>query len=131
MRRLMQLGSGGALFVLMALLGSLGLWVGVPLLWVYIAAQLQHLTGSGGAGLAIGLVGFALTIGLVFQVLEWMSRTIGGLREARGLPSRGPVPLESVLVVSAGLALLAFLVWFFLLSGAQPIPVGVRLSRAA
>lgn len=120
----MQVGSGGALFVLMALLGSLGLWVAVPVLWVYIAAQLQHLIGSGGAALAIGLVGFILTIGLVIRMLEGLSRTIGRLREARGLPSRGPVPLEGILVVSAGLALLAFLIWFFLLSGAQPIPVG-------
>ena len=125
MRELTFLGAGGALFVLMVLLGSVGLWVGVPVFWVYVAAQLQGLLGSGGAALAVGLVGFVLSIGLVIHVLEWMSLTIGALREARGLPSRGPVPLESILVISAGVTLVLFLVWFFVLSGAQPIPVSV------
>jgi hypothetical protein len=32
-----------------------------------------------------------------------------------------------VLVVSAGLTVAAFLVWFFLLSGANPVPVDISI----
>jgi hypothetical protein len=31
-----------------------------------------------------------------------------------------------VLVVSATLSLVAFLVWFFFLAGAEPLPVGIK-----
>ena len=35
--------------------------------------------------------------------------------------------LEAVLVVSAGLTLVAFVVWFFFFAGASPVPVGVQI----
>ncbi len=110
----------------MALLvtGSVGLWVGVPLLWLWLASHIFVLTGSLGAALGAAMVGVVLSIALVVQALAWLSRTHGDLREARGLPSHGPAALEGVLVVSAAFALVAFLIWFFALSGAQPIPVG-------
>jgi hypothetical protein len=31
-----------------------------------------------------------------------------------------------VLVVSAGLAVVVFVVWFFFLAGAEPLPVGIK-----
>ena len=35
--------------------------------------------------------------------------------------------LEGVLVVSAGLTLAVFVVWFFLFAGASPVPIGIQL----
>ena len=46
-------------------------------------------------------------------------------REARGLDDLGVAPLEGVLVVSAAIAIVAFAAWFFLLSGAEPLPLHV------
>jgi hypothetical protein len=34
--------------------------------------------------------------------------------------------LEGVLVVSAGLTLAAFVVWFFFFAGATPVPIGIQ-----
>jgi hypothetical protein len=35
--------------------------------------------------------------------------------------------LESVLVVSAGITLAVFAVWFLLFAGASPVPIGIQL----
>jgi hypothetical protein len=35
--------------------------------------------------------------------------------------------LEGVLVVSAGLAVVAFVIWFLLFAGATPVPLGMSL----
>jgi hypothetical protein len=37
------------------------------------------------------------------------------------------VVLEGVLVVSAGISLAAFTIWFFLFAGAAPAPVGIQI----
>jgi hypothetical protein len=46
---------------------------------------------------------------------------------ARGLSDPGHVVLEGVLVVSAGLTLVAFGIWFFFVAGASPVPIGIQL----
>jgi hypothetical protein len=35
--------------------------------------------------------------------------------------------LEGVLVISAGLTLTVFVVWFLLFAGATPVPLGINL----
>lgn len=132
MRRVVRAGSSGAVLLALILLGSVGLWVGIPLLWLWLASHIFVLSGSLGAAFGIAMVGVVVSIGGVVQVLTWLSRKHGDLREARGLPSHGLAALEGVLVVSAAFFVVAFLIWFFVLSGAQPIPVvwlRGRLSR--
>ena len=69
---------------------------------------------------------------LIAGVLSKLSNFYRANRVARGLDDPGHVVLEMVLVVSAGLALVAFLIWFFFLAGAEPLPVGIKfLERAA
>jgi hypothetical protein len=46
---------------------------------------------------------------------------------ARGQGDPGHVVLEAVLVISAGLTIVVFVVWFFLFAGASPVPVGIHL----
>jgi hypothetical protein len=48
-------------------------------------------------------------------------------RVARGLDDPGHFVLEVVLVVSASITLVVFVVWFFLFAGAEPLPVGIKL----
>jgi hypothetical protein len=103
--------------------GSLLLWVGVPLGWLYIGSQVQGSTGSLGAAIGVMMVGAVLSILLIVRALLWLNRTHVELREARGLDSAGGAVLEGVLVISAGIALVGFGVWFFLFSGSAPLPI--------
>jgi hypothetical protein len=46
---------------------------------------------------------------------------------SRGQSDPGHVVLEGVLVVSAGVTLAVFVVWFFIFAGASPVPIGINL----
>ena len=123
MRRLLRSGASAATLIAMMFAGSLLLWVGVPLGWLYIGSQVQGSTGSLGAAIGVMMVGAVLSILLIVRALLWLNRTHVELREARGLDSAGGAVLEGVLVISAGIALVGFGVWFFLFSGSAPLPI--------
>ena len=44
-------------------------------------------------------------------------------RVARGREDTGNFALETVVVVTAGVALLAFILWFFMAAGTAPFPI--------
>jgi ABC-type uncharacterized transport system permease subunit len=115
--------SGGALLLAAMFAIAVGLWIGVPLAWLWIGSKVQTATDSVGAAIAVMLPGTVLTIGALVPVLGWMNERYERLREARGLESFGQAPLEAVLVFSAALAALAFGIWFFFLSGSPPLPI--------
>jgi hypothetical protein len=64
---------------------------------------------------------------LLAGLLAKLSDTYRANRQSRGLDDPGHVVLEAVLVVSAGITLVVFVVWFFFFSGAAPIPLGLNL----
>lgn len=117
--------TSAALFAGLMCAGSVGLWVGLPVLWLWIAGHVQGATGSLGAAVAAALIGFIASVIASVPVLHWIARKHADARAARGLEDLGWVPLEGVMVVSAVLALIAFAVWFFLFSGAEPVPLGL------
>jgi hypothetical protein len=125
MRELLRTGTGAVLVVLIMLIGSLVLWVGAPLLWLWIGSQIEGATSSIGASIGAAFIGAVLTIVLVAGVLSKLSNVYRANRRARGLDDPGHFVLEVVLVVSAGIALFAFVIWFFFLAGAEPLPVGI------
>ncbi len=127
MRAWLKNGTGAILVVLIMCIGSLGLWVGTPLLWLWVGSQIQGDTQSLGAALAAMFVGVIVTITLLASVLAKLSDVYRANRVGRGLGDPGHVVLEGVLVVSAGLTLTAFVIWFFFLAGASPVPVGIQL----
>jgi hypothetical protein len=67
------------------------------------------------------------TIALLAVVLGKLSNTYRENRLARGEADPGHVVLEGVLVVSAGLTLAVFAIWFLFFAGANPVPVGINL----
>jgi hypothetical protein len=85
----------------------------------------QGLTGSLGAAVGVALVGLLLSVVASVPALHWIARKHQAARAARGLDDLGWAPLEGVIVVSAVVALVAFGVWFFVLSGAEPLPLGL------
>ncbi len=126
MRNVLRTGAGALLVVLIMFLGSLGLWIGTPLLWLWVGSQIQGLGASLGDALLAMFVGVVLSIVLVAMLLAKLSDVYRANRRSRGLGDPGHLVLEAVLVVSAGLTLVVFVVWFFLLAGASPVPIGVN-----
>ena len=124
-RGLVRAGSSTAFLMMLMFAGSLGLWVGAPVLWLWIGGRVQGGTGSVGAAIAVILVGFVATVFLAVPVLGWLSRRHAEARAARGLDDLGRAALEGVMVVSATIAAVVFAIWFFFLAGAEPIPFGL------
>lgn len=127
MRALLRTGAGAVLVVSIMLIGSFGLWVGTPLAWLWVASQIQGATQSLGTALLVAFVGVLVTATALGSVLARLSDVYRGNCVARGLDDPGNVMLEGVLVVSAGLTLVAFAIWFFFLAGASPVPIGIQL----
>ncbi len=125
MRETLRVGGSGALLVLIMLGGGVLLWVGVPLGWLYVGSLVQGQTDSLGTALAVMMVGVGVSIAVIVTGLSWLNRKHVELREARGLESQGQTALEAVMTVSAGVAIMAFGLWFFFFSGSSPLPVGI------
>ena len=127
MRAVLRTGAGGVLVVMIMFIGSFGLWIGTPLLWLWVGSQVQGATESLGTAFAVAFAGAVVTVVVLASVLAKLSDVYRANRAARGLTDTGHVVLEGVLVVSAGLTVAAFVVWFFLLSGANPVPLDLTL----
>jgi hypothetical protein len=126
----------GGLVVLMAL-GSVLMWVGSPIGWLWLASQLVHTNFPTGGGYALVGVGLVITTILLGRLLATLDRahsaTLGLERPTRvrhawnesiGAGS-GQRPeagvLERVMVVSVAFALLGLVAWFVLFAG-SPLP---------
>jgi uncharacterized membrane protein YbhN (UPF0104 family) len=124
-RGLVRAGTSTAFLLLLMFIGSLGLWVGAPLVWLWVGGRVQGATGSVGAAIVVVLVGFLVTVFLFVPLLGWLSRRHAEARAARGLDDLGRAALEGVLVVSAAIAAVAFAIWFLFFAGAEPVPLGL------
>jgi hypothetical protein len=124
-RGLVRAGSSTALMLALMFAGGLGLWVGMPLVWLWIGGRVQGATHSVGAAIAVILVGFVGSVIAFVPLLGWLAGRHAEARAARGLDDLGRVPLEGVMVVSAMIAVVLFAVWFFFLSGTEPIPLNL------
>jgi len=113
-----------SLLVVIMFFGSLVLWVGVPVAWLWIGSRIQP---SGGLATAIGvmMIGMLLTVALLVTFLAWVNRKHVELQEARGSFGGQATALELVLVASAIVAVIGFGVWFFGFSGSSPIPLNI------
>jgi hypothetical protein len=126
MRDVLRTGIGAMLVVLIMFIGSLVLWIGTPLLWLWVGSQIE---ASASLGTAVGaaFVGVVISITLLALLLSKLSDIYRANCRARGLDDPGHVVLEGVLVVSAGITLTVFVVWFFFFSGSEPLPTGIHL----
>jgi hypothetical protein len=125
MRDVWRSGESVVLLVLIMFTGSLVMWIGVPVFWLWVASRVQAATDSLGAGVAAALFGAPISIVLIAGLLGWLSNQHRRLRVARGHEDMGHFVLEVVLVVSAFITIVGFSAWFFLFSGSSPIPVNV------
>jgi hypothetical protein len=124
-----------ALVVLMAI-GSVTIWIGLPIAWLWIASQVQGSSSDPSFG-AYGLiiVGLPLSIVVVAKGLASLDRTyarvtgaapeerrqlpwLKSMRGERAEPRRYTV-LDRVMVVSVGLAVTLMGIWFFFFAGSS------------
>ncbi|MGO9905776.1 MAG: hypothetical protein ACLP4R_31085 [Solirubrobacteraceae bacterium] len=118
---------GATLVLMIMVIGSLVLWIGTPLLWLWVGSQVQGATSSLGTALGVSFIGVIATIALLAALLAKLSDVYQANRRSRGLADTGHYVLEAVLVVSAGLTLAAFVIWFLFFAGASPVPVGIQV----
>jgi hypothetical protein len=122
------------LLVLMMAVGSVVMWIGVPLGLVYLASQVADSSRPSAGPYLLVLIGLPVGMALVGKCLGVLDRLHGRLtgrhedrRRATWLRSmRGERPerhrggvLDQVMLVSVALALTAFAVWFFGFAGSS------------
>ena len=123
-RRALRASQAAALLVAMMFVGALVLWVGVPLGWLWVGSRLQEVTSLANA-IGVMMIGMLLSVAALIGVLGWLGRRHAELQARRGVPEHQMTALELVLVSSALVAVIAFVLWFFGFSGSSPIPLRI------
>ena len=113
-------GARALLALAMMVIGSLVLWVGVPIGWLWVGSQVQAESGSVGTAIGVMLAGVVVSVLVFARLLLSLNRWHLHLRERAGHPPPEHSMLELVLVVTAGVAVVAFGIWFFVLTGPGP-----------
>jgi hypothetical protein len=122
------------MLVLMMAVGSVVMWIGVPLGLLYIASQIAGSSRPSAGPYLLVLIGLPVGMAIVGKCLGYLDRLHGRLtgrhedrrratwlrsmRGERASTRRGGV-LDQVMIVSVGLALLAFGIWFFGFAGSS------------
>jgi hypothetical protein len=132
-----QAGTGLAKVVLIALMavGSIFLWIGIPVGWLWIGSQLQSDSGQASFGLYLGvLLGIIVSMVVMGKMLQGLNGVYGRLmgsevvrvrmpwhRSLRG-DQEGRAPrqvLDVVMVISVMTAGFVFLIWFLFFAGSS------------
>lgn len=120
MRDALRTGASGLMVLFIMVVGSLVLWVAVPAGWLWVGSQIQGNTGNIGTALAAMMGGVVVSVVALAMLLAWLNRKHEEMREARGLPETESSVLERVLVVTAGIAVVGFTIWFLGFAGPGP-----------
>jgi hypothetical protein len=105
MRTALRTSFGGVLAVLIMSMGSLGLWLGTPLLWLWVGAQVQGATDSLSLAVGTMFVGVVVWVLCLAWVLSRLSTVHRENAIAAGHADPGHLMLERVLIVSAAIVL--------------------------
>jgi hypothetical protein len=102
-------------------LGTLLMWVAMPLAWLWVGGRVFAVTGSLAADLGGAFFGFVATTILAMIALNRIDRFWIRLRRRAGHDqTQGALP--QVAVVSATLGLVLFVLWYYVFSNAFIIP---------
>ena len=123
------------LLVLMMAVGSVVLWIGIPVGWVWVASRTVKTSQPSLGPYLLVLVATPLTMWiwgkLLFRLNDLYRRLTGQSYEVRAqLPwhrsmrgernvARPTTVLDVVMIVSVSLALAAFGIWFFFFAGSS------------
>jgi hypothetical protein len=123
------------LLVLLMAVGSVLLWIGIPVAWIYGVSQTVDTTQPQLGPYLLILVGVPLSMWIfgrfLFRLNDAYERVTGRtsevrvqlawLRSMRGerVQQRRSTVLELVMIFSVSLSLAAFGIWFFLFAGSS------------
>ncbi len=125
------------LVVVAMLIAAISLWTAIPLTWIYIGSMLSDTQFPSGGPYMLVFVGIVISILIIAWLLGRLNglyvritgtNTVSPIRPAwlksmRDTPTtpRSATVLETVIVGSVILAVLAMTAWFFVLAG-SPLP---------
>jgi hypothetical protein len=123
-------GAGSALLVLLMAVGSILMWIGVPVFWLWLASQIASSSQPSLGLYVLVLVGIVVTmavLGRLLGILNHLHMAMTGriprqrqetvwLKSMRGdaAKQREHGILATVMAISVGIALVCFGAWFFL-----------------
>lgn len=125
-----------ALLIALMAIGSVTLWLGVPVGWLWIGSQLQKDSQAAGFGpYMLVLAGIVVSVVVLAKLLSKLNHLYGRMsgvedtvrvrmpwhRSMRGEDdSRQPSSvLDVVMVISVSIAVVVFSVWFFFFAGSS------------
>ena len=125
----------GAFLIALMAVGSVLLWIGIPVGWLYLVSRLVDSSEPSMGPYVLVLVGIPATMIAMGRLLAALDRTYGRVtgtapqtrvqapwhRSLRGdrAPARARSVLDVVMVCSVGLAVICFAVWFLLFAGSS------------
>ena len=92
------------------------LWGPQPAAWLWLGSQLYHETDSIGLAILVAFVGMLTTILGTLAITMRLDRVWKIVRRASGHEQEKGA-LERIFVISMGVALIAFFLWFLVLEG--------------
>ncbi len=123
-------GAGAAVLVLLMAVGSIAMWVGVPVFWLWLASQIATSSQPSLGLYMLVLVGIVVTMAVLGKglgILNRMHMAMTGniprrrqetvwLKSMRGdeTKAREHGVLATVMAISVGVALVCLAIWFFL-----------------
>lgn len=114
-----------SVLVVSMFIGSLLLWTVMPVGWLWVGSQVEAGTNSLGLALLSIAIGVGLSIALVVRLLRQANHRHQELQANRGKDISGLSALELILIVTGGIAVAGFLIWFIALSGTSPLPLNL------
>jgi hypothetical protein len=124
-----------ALLILAMAMGSIVLWLGIPIGWLYLASRIAKSSQPSMGPYLLVLVGIPASMVVVGKLLSRLNRTYGAVTgappRARTQPAwmkslrgerdggRQRTVLDVVMVWSVALALVCFAIWFFVFAGSS------------
>jgi hypothetical protein len=128
--------SPAAIFlVLLMALGSIVMWIGVPVGLIYLASQIAKTPNPSIGPYLLILLGLPIGMAVVGKALGFLDRAharltgtyddgpqratwLRSMRGERGSTRRGGI-LDRVMIVSVGVAIVIFGIWFFGFAGSS------------
>jgi hypothetical protein len=124
-----------ALLIVLMAIGSIVLWLGIPIGWLYVASRIAKSSQPSMGPYLLILVGIPASMVVVGKLLSRLNRTYGAvtgaapaarsrnawMKSLRGErdSARPRTMLDVVMVWSVALALVCFAIWFFAFAGSS------------
>jgi hypothetical protein len=123
------------ILILLMIVGSLVLWIGIPVGWIVLASRLTNTTAPTFGPYVLVLIGIPTSMFLFGRLLYRLNSLYGdvtgttphvqvrsawlkSMRAERG-NTRPRTVLDVVMIASVSVAVLIFLVWFFAFAGSS------------